>query len=389
MMDRARECGFDNADFRYFRAIQLQFNGNLDEAEQELEACLRLGPTYGRASLTLARLRRQTPQAHHLDYIRAQLQRVKPGSEDHAAFEFAHYKELEDLGELTPAWQALTRANTIMHQRLAPPDETALYERLMGACSHAFVNDPAPATHEGPTPIFIVGMPRSGTTVLDRILGNHPDVRSAGELGDFGHQLRWGVDQSGRKLLDEALLTTLPGIDFVEVGRRYLQQTQWRSAGARYFVDKLPANFLVLGLIAKALPGAVFLHSSRDPMDVCFSNYRALFGDAYAYSYDLRSVARHHRMYQRLMAHWRTVLPGRILDVDYTALVNTPEAAAREVFDFCGLDFVADCSDIARNAAPVATLSSGQVREGIHTRGLGEWRRYADHLATLQRDLAE
>lgn len=389
MMDRARDCGFDNADFRYFRAIQLQFNGRLDEAEQELDACLRLGPTYGRASLTLARLRKQTPLTHHLDYIRAQLRRVKPGSEDHAAFEFAQYKELEDLGELPSAWQALTRANAIMRERLSPPDEAALYDRLMGVCTHAFVHAAAPVEHDGPMPIFIVGMPRSGTTVLDRILGNHPDVRSAGELGDFGHQLRWGADQSGRKLLDEALLTALPGIDFAEVGRRYLQQAQWRAAGARYFVDKLPANFLVLGLIARALPGAVFLHSTRDAMDVCFSNYRALFGDAYAYSYDLHSLSRHHRMYQRLMAHWGTVLPGRILDVDYAALVATPEAAAREVFDFCGLDFVADCSDIARNAAPVATLSSGQVREGIHTRGLGEWRRYGDQLASLQRDLAD
>jgi len=384
MMDRAHASGFENADFRYFRAIQLQFNGRLEEAEQELEACLHLGPTYGRASLTLARLRKQTPSTQHLAFIRAQLARIEPGTEDHAGFEFAQYKELEDLGETSEAWDALERANSIMHGRLRHDSarEQALFGVLASTCDAHFLK-PVDTLHEGPRPIFIVGMPRSGTTILDRILGNHSRVVSAGELSDFAHQLRHAADCPGRTLMDGRLLDRLEGLDFREVGRRYLSQTQWRAGDAACFVDKLPANFMIAGLIAKALPRAVVLHMARDPMDVCFSNYRALFGDAYAYSYDLASLAAHHRMYKRLMAHWHEVLPGRILDVDYQELVTSSETVARRVFEFCDLAYEPGCTDLPRNAAPSATLSSPQVRERVHTRGIGAWRRYERQLQPL------
>jgi tetratricopeptide (TPR) repeat protein len=390
LMDRARDCGFDNADFRYFRAIQLQFNGRLADAEQELEACLRMGPTYGRASLTLARLRKQTPERHHLAYIREQLARVSQGTEHHAAFEFAQYKELEDLGRTDEAWTALQRANGIMHARLRhdADKERTLYEALMSICDASFLTRVA-VRHRGPRPIFIIGMPRSGTTVLDRILGNHSQVVSAGELSDFAHQLRRAADHPGKTLMDAGLLDSLHSVDLEETGRRYLVQTQWRAAGAPCFVDKLPANYMIAGLIAKALPHAVFLHMSRDAMDVCFSNYRALFGDAYAYSYDLATLAAQHRLYQRLMSHWHAVLPGRILDVDYQALVATPEEVARQVLDFCGLPHEPGCTDLSRNPAPSATLSSTQVRERIHTRGIGEWRRYEAQLQSLADELAD
>ncbi len=391
LMDRARALGYDNADFRYFRSIQLQFNGLLTEAEQELESCLRLGPTFGRASLTLARLRKQTPQTHHLDYINSQLPRVQAGSEDHAAFEFARYKELEDLGEFDQAWTALERANTIMHQRLKhdPLKEKALYDSLAAACDAAFLQQSATVARdvEGPTPIFVIGLPRSGTTVLDRILGNHSQVISAGELGDFAHQLRWSADVPGQTLVDATVIARLPKLDFAEIGRRYLAQTGWRAMGHAYFVDKLPANFMIAGLIAKALPQAIILHLSRDPMDVCFSNYRALFGSSYPYSYNLQTLAAHYGTYRRLMAHWHAAMPDRILDVDYQALVTAPEDSARKILAFCGLAQEDHCIDLSRNKAPVSTLSSAQVREGIHARGIAEWKRYEQQLQPLREAL--
>ncbi|WP_242111903.1 tetratricopeptide repeat-containing sulfotransferase family protein [Luteimonas aquatica] len=393
LMDRARALGHDNADFRYFRSVQLQFNGRLDEAERELESCLRLGPTYGRAWLTLARLRKQTPQRNHLDDIGRQLARVAADSQDHSALEFARYKELEDLGAYEDAWKALEHANAIMHRQLRhdPRKEQALHAALIAACDAAFLQSapaPAPASAaDGPTPIFVLGLPRSGTTVVDRILGNHSQVVSAGELNDFAHQLRWQADAPGQPLVDEVILERLRGLDFAEIGRRYLAQTAWRAQGRGYFVDKLPANFLVAGLIAKALPQAVILHLARDPMDVCFSNYRALFGNSYAYSYDLQALAAHYASYRRLMAHWRQALPGRILDVDYQALVTDPEAEAGRILDFCGLAREAHCTDLVRNTAPVSTLSSAQVREGIHARGLAEWKRYERQLQPLREAL--
>jgi tetratricopeptide (TPR) repeat protein len=383
-MDRARAMGFDNPDFRYFRAIQLQFNGRIAEAQTELETCLKLGPTYGRASLMLARLHRVTPDTHHLDFIRARLASVPAGTEDHACFEFAQYKELEDLGSYDKAWQALERANAVMHARMqhSPAEEQALFDRLIARCDADFVG-PHRQSFDGPMPIFIIGMPRSGTTLLERILGNHSQVTSAGELPDFSRQLRWVADQHGHTLVDERLLAKADDIDFAEVGRRYLEQTQWRAAGRPWFVDKLPPNYLLAGFIRRALPQARILHMVRDPMDVCFSNYRALFGDSFGYSYSFETLAAHYRQYRRLMHHWHRVMPGAIHDVSYDAMVQDTEATVRSVLDYCGLPFEPGCLETTRDSAPVATLSSAQVREPIHRRSMEEWRRYETQLEPL------
>jgi len=388
LMDRARELGFDSPDFRYFRAIQLQFNGRVVEAEAELRACLRLGPTYGRASLTLARLRKCSNEDNQLEFIRQRLQSVEQGSEDHAGFEFAQYKELEDLGRHDDAWAALQRANAVMHERLKHQvqDEQALFDAVIALCSDEFTRAPA-HRFDGPVPIFIVGMPRSGTTLLERILGNHSEVTPAGELADFSRQWRWVADQHGHKLIDAAMVAAAGATDFAEVGRRYLEQTQWRAQGRPYYVDKLPPNYMLAGFIRRALPQARIVHMSRDPMDLCFSNYRALFGDAFAYSYDLDTLAAHHRQYRRLMQHWHEVMPGAIHDVQYAALVQDTEATARALLDYCGLPFEPGCIDTSSNRAPVATLSSAQVREPIHTRALQEWRRYAKQLEPLRQAL--
>ncbi len=384
-MQRARDAGMDTADFRYFHALQLQFNGRIAEAEAEMEACLRLGPTFGRASLSLARIRRQTAQSNHIDFIRNRLAQVAPGSEDHAAFEFALYEELDDLGEHDAAWDALACGNAIMRARMRydPAAETRLIDALLAAFDRngTAASDPG----DGPMPIFIVGLPRSGTTLLERILGTHSMVASAGELADLPKQLRWTADLHGHAILDEALLTATDTLDFAELGRRYLQQTQWRAQGRRCFVDKLPPNWMLIGHIRRALPRARVLHLVREPMDVCFSNFRALFGGAYAYSYSLESLAHHHGLYRRTMSHWRETFPGLVLDVRYERLVADPETVCREVLGFCGLPFEAACLDHTRNRNSVSTLSSAQVREPIHARGIGEWRRHARQMEPLRK----
>jgi tetratricopeptide (TPR) repeat protein len=384
LLDRALGAGLDNPDVRYLRGVQLTFNGRIDDAVGELETCLRQGPTYGRAWVTLARLRRQTPQHNHLTQIDAQLQRVQRGSEDHAALEFARYKELEDLGRFDPAWSALERGNAILYARLDHDSEREhrLVDALIETCCAEFMR-PNAAHHDGPQPIFIIGMPRSGTTVLDRILGNHSQVTSAGELGDFARQLRWAADHVSVQPLDATILQRAANLDYAEIGRRYLAQTQWRAQGKPYFIDKLPINYLQAGLIHRALPQARILHMTRAALDVCFSNYRAFFGEGYAYSYNLEALATHYADYRRLMRHWHALMPGRILDVSYEALVENPESVARLVFNFCGLPFEAGSIDIDRNQAPVATLSTMQVREGIHQRAQGEWQRYSAQLQGL------
>ena len=385
LLDRARASGLNDADLSYLRGVQLTFNGRIDEAIAELERCLELGPTYGRASVTLARLSKQTAERNHLDYIRAQLRRVPRGSEDHAAFEFAQYKELEDLGEFDDAWGALERGNAIMYAQL---DHDIARERrridaLIARCSAEFINQPT-TEQSGPQPIFIVGMPRSGTTLLDRILGNHSQIVSAGELGDFARQLRWAADHVTAQPIDETILERASRLDYAEIGRRYLAQTQWRARGKPRFVDKLPINYVQAAFIARALPQARILHMTRSPMDVCFSNYRAFFGDGYAYSYDLDALAAQYADYRRLIDHWHAVMPGQILDVSYEALTRDPATIAQGVFEFCGLRFESAALDIQRNESPVATLSAMQVRHSIRARTTTDWEPYAAYLGSLK-----
>ncbi|MEO8365286.1 MAG: sulfotransferase [Pseudoxanthomonas sp.] len=388
LMERAHAIGLDSADFRYFHALQLQFNGRIGEAEAKMESCLAMGPTFGRASLTLARVRRQTAASNHLPFIRSRLAAMEQGSEDHAAFEFALHKELDDLGQCEEAWQALQRGNGVMQRRLGHDGagERAIFDALIARFdTQTFAQEQA--APDGPVPIFIVGMPRSGTTLLERILGNHSMVMSTGELADFPRQLRWATDLHGHALVDLPLLEASRQLDFPLLGRRYLYQTQWRAQGRRFYVDKLPPNFMLIGFIRHALPHARILHMVRDPMDVCFSNYRALFGDAYAYSYDLESLAHHHRQYQRLMRHWHRTLPGFVLDIDYDEMVRHTGSATRRILGFCGLPYETTCLETTANDSPVATLSSAQVRAPIHQRSAGEWRRYGPQLDPLQRML--
>lgn len=384
LMERARALGLDNADARYFHALQLQFHGRLAQAEAELEACLRHGPTYGRASLTLARLRKATPERNQLEFIASRLQQVPKGSEDEAAFEFARYSELEALGRNEEAWAALARGNALMHARLqaqAGIDEAALVDAIIARTPPGFAADENAAVAEGPIPVFIIGMPRSGTTLLESILGRHSQVAAAGELIEFSKSWRFVADRHGHRIVDEALLEA--DTDFAALGRRYLEQTQWRAQGRRFYVDKLPPNFWLAGFIRKALPQARILHMAREPMELCFSNWRALFGDSYAYSYDLDALAAHHAQYRRLMQHWQAAMPGAIHDVDYAALVSNPEATARALLAHCGLEFEPNCLDASADAGPVATLSSAQVRGPLSAKARRDWQRYAPQLAGL------
>ncbi len=389
-MERAKAQGYDNPDFRYFRGLQLQFNGRLHEAEDEMESCLKMGPTFGRASLSLARLKTQTAANNHVDYIRAQIRRVEKDSEDHASFEFALFKELEDLGEYDEAWAALERANRIMDRRFRHDGQTEgrLFNALIERTGAEFLR-PSAIEFDGPAPIFVIGLPRSGTTLLERILGNHSLVESAGELNDFPRQMQWQANHYCFPVLDETLLAHADTLDYANIGKRYLRQSQWRANGKPFYVDKLPPNFMMAGFIHRALPQAAILHMVRDPMDACFSNYKAMFGGSYAYSYDPDLLVVHYRRYRRLMDHWHAAMPDRIFDVSYNELVRDPEAKTREILAFCELPFESGCADLARNRTPVATLSSAQSRHAINDRSIGEWRRYEKRLGWMQSGLAD
>lgn len=387
LAEQAIHSGATSIEVHFRRAIERLFVGqSILEIERELGDCLNQNPALGGVAYPLSRLRKQTAECNHLDLIDAGLRSVSCGSFDHAALEFARYKELEDLGRYNEAWLALASGNAVMRQ-LSPWDigaQNTFVERLQGLCQPERLSK-ADTSLAGPQPIFVIGLPRSGTTVLERMLTNHPKVAAAGELVDFHRQLRWVADT--RDTLGDKFLSRLAELDYASLGARYLAQTQWRAQGKPFYVDKLPSNWAHAGFIHGALPQAKVLHVVRDPMDVCFSNFRTYFEDTYQYSYDFAALASHHRGYKRIMAHWHAIMPDAILDVPYARLVRDPEETLNKVFDFCGIEREPDCIDLLRNPNMVSTLSAAQVRQPLHARGFAEWRQYAGRLDSLRRAL--
>lgn len=386
-LDRAHRLGLRSPPLDYLRGLVRMYCGDLEAAAQVLEDCLGVDPDFVPALRVLSGLRRQTAQGNHVDRLRDALRRLAPG---HAYLPQAHYalfKELDDLGDERAAWLHLqqgmaARRSQVGHDEAA---EVALFAALhQWTAAPGQEDGPAP---EGPVPIFVLGMPRSGSTLLERQLAAHPAVADAGELRDFNCQMRWCCDRLGGPQPDLALVQSAASLDPAQLGRRYLEHTAWRTGGKSHFIDKLPANYLVAGLIAAALPQARIVHMVREPMDSCFSNLKALFADAYSHSYDQGEMARHFLRYRRLMAHWGRHYPGRILQVDYEAMVADPEREGRRVLDFCGLPWSAEVLGERTRSGMVATASTVQVREPIHRRYVGQWRRYASELRPLAETL--
>jgi tetratricopeptide (TPR) repeat protein len=396
LMEQAIRAGADSPGEWHLYAMLLQFSGAIDEACVVLERTLSRWPSFGDAAMVLVNLRKQRPESNRLAWLEEQLRHLPDATAGadqafvRAEFEYACFKTLDDLGRHEEAWAALARCNALMHA-LNPYDaevEQAIASALISLpASHA--SQPPVDTPEGPIPIFIVGMPRSGTTLLDRMLSSHSQVVSAGEIIDFWRQLHWMADVVPAKA--KGLLKVIERsdrIDYRELGSRYLHQTRWRARGRRYYIDKLPANIQMVAFIRRALPYAPILHMVRDPTDTCFSNFKAMFGNVSSYSYDLEALAHCYSQYARLVRHWHETLPGAMLDVPYAALVEDTETTLRQVLAYCGLDAEESCLRPEQNTSPVATPSSPQVRESIHTRGLGQWRHYARQLEPLRMALS-
>ena len=387
-LQRAQRIRDGGAPARYLLGLAAFYQGDEAEAERAWEAALQRNPMMPPVHRLLAKLRRQPPARNHIDRLRATVARMPQGHPEAPWLHYALFKELDDMDDIEGAWQALVQGMEARRRQVAydAVAEARLFDRLQARSVPA---TGVAVSTTAPTPIFIVGMPRSGTTLLEQILARHPHVQDAGELRDMLCQLRWVCDRVGGPHLDEALCVEAEQADMGLLGRRYLEKTAWRANGRAFFTDKMPANFLLVDHIARALPQARILHMVRDPMEVCFSNLKELFVDAYPHTYDQREMAAHFIRYRGLMRHWHSRHPGRILDISYEDLVRAPEAAARRVLDFCGLAWDPDVLAMGPRTSSGATASAAQVREPIHVRYVGQWRRYAHHLQPMQTALDE
>ena len=369
------------------RAQVLMYFGRLQESARDVEHCLRRAPGIAQAHWLRSRLGMPEAVADDAAQLQDLLARADGNGQDQALLGFALHALLDRRGDHAGAWSALEHACRAKRQLLAydPAEARRLADALIampgGVPSGATVADGAKV------PILIVGMHRSGTTLLEQLLDRSPQVRGVGERYDFTSAMRYATDHPCRGVVDETVVERAGDVDFAEVGRHYLASMAWRLGDEPCFVDKLPSNFLNIGFICRALPQARILHMVRDPMETCFSNLRELFSEANAYSYDQLELAGHFKQYRQLMAHWHAAWPGRILDVSYAGLVADPIAQMQRIAGFCGIDWTPAMAAPRREGQAVATASAVQVREAVSPRPIAKWMPYAGWLQPLARAL--
>ncbi|MEO9078985.1 MAG: sulfotransferase [Rhodanobacter sp.] len=373
------------APYRFNLATALLANGDIDAAGDELETCVEIDPQYWKAHLTLARQRRQTPENNHLDRLQSLLGDQQDNIEALTSLHLALAKEYEDCADYPMAFAHYTRGKSAAGAGRGY--NIAQDEALFAAVMAEFpVVEMAPTGCSSDEPIFVIGMPRSGTTLVERIISSHADVYSAGELLNFGLTLKRLSGSRTPRVLDLETIQRAHAVDWTVLGERYLQSTRPATGSKAHFIDKLPHNFLYVGWIARALPNAKIICLRRDPVDTCLSNFRQLFARLspnFGYSFDLLDTGRYYALFDRLMAHWQHVLPGRILEMPYEALVESQGARTHQLLDFCGLPWDDNCLHFEHNAAPVNTASVVQVRSPMYRSSLQRWKKYEPQLGEL------
>jgi len=378
------------AEARYCLAMAHQEMGEMMEATRELREALTIAPDLAKAWRGLTHLRRWSAEdAADIATMEVAFEKEDIGDNNRMELGFALGKCHHDLGQYDRAFHYYEIANSVHRHMIdyAFEQEATLYERIKTAFpSERFDQVDAPGGKDI-TPIFIIGMPRSGTTLVEQILASHAEVHGGGELNELPHAIarhltmEAGVDYTAS--MRQASAGTLSAI-----AADYLAALRGISGDKRYVTDKLPMNFLNVGMIRLLFPGARIIHCHRSPLDTCLSIYRHYFtAQGHYYAYDLEELGKYYNLYRSLMVHWDHVLPGVIHEVEYETLVGNQEAVSRELIAACGLDWDPNCLEFHRTRRSVATLSASQVRRPIYGDSVDYWRDYEKHLGPLIRAL--
>lgn len=378
------------AALRFNLGTALTFLGDIEGAERELDACIALDPQHWRAHHSLSQLRKQTKDSNHIERL-SRLAALNTGGVTATTFlNMALAKELEDIGDHAGAFERCVAGKSAPRTLLgySRAKETAFFDALAAGFP---TSGPAPAVDgsDARDPIFIIGMPRTGTTLVDRIVSSHPLVQSAGELHNFPSAWKRAMGGRSFEMFNPAhiLRAHANGVDWRRLGDGYVASTRAFTGSTPFFTDKLPHNFLYLGYIARALPRASIVCVRRHPLDTCLSNFRQLFAPEspyFDYSYDLLDIGHYYVLFDRLMAHWKAAFPGRIHEIHYEDLVTRQEGISRALIAHCGLEWDDACLAFHDNAAPVTTASAVQVRAPMYTTSLGRWRRHEERLGPLR-----
>jgi len=385
---RALSLAPDSVSTRNHLAALLRFKGQLDDAQQLYLEVLERDPANYQACYNLSQLRVVPSDSQLVALIDNCEKQLAHHHHGHIMLNYAKGKAYEDAGQFDDAFASYQNgASRKRKQRgYSLERDIALMQSVVKACDSL----PAPANAANTlaqSPVFVVGLPRTGTTLVERILSSHPDMVSGGELNAFPMAL---LEAGGKSLaagldgLDSALINALNDAGMAKLSSRYLQLANNYVEGAPRFIDKLPFNFLYCGFILHAMPHAKIVHVKRDPFDAAISNFKMLFDRGYEYSYDLADTAHFIAAYEALMQHWKARFPTQIHTVEYEKLVANQRVETEQLLQFCQLNWHDDCLHFHRNSSASHTASASQVREPIYQRSVDLWRQYDAHLAPLK-----
>lgn len=377
----------------FSKAEVLSHLGRLEEAEAEHELALKLQPYFSQAHRALAYLR---PGRNPEQRIQSMTQALRDAEtrgdvEDQIDLRYALFKELDNANDLDAAWEHLIAGAALRgstHQYDQARESRGVQALIDG--DTAMVAGSAKSSGSAvASNIFVVGMPRSGTTVLDRMLSNHSDMVSAGELNAFSRSMSWAIDRFYEPPVTAAVVGAASDADLSIVARRYQESTAHLRSSGQCVIDKNPVNVSNASFIARSMPNARTICMVRDPMDACFSNLKEPFSaGTYSYSNSLDDLAAHYVNFRRLVAHHEAYHPEQFKAVTYEDLVVDPRKQLEEVMKFCGAEYQTGQEDLVRNQAPVSTASKAQVRAPLNPQGIGAWRKYEKQLEPLRRELA-
>ena len=363
----------------------LNQRGQIDEAKACYIVAIDANPNFTYAHHSLSTLKKYTQDDPHLEMLEnLASQAPQMDHEMQTKFWFALGKARGDVKQYEESFEAYSKANTL-HRQTFPYDvegNKTYISTVMDEFDQKFANKKSTGLGDE-TPVFILGMPRSGSTLIEQILDSHSQIHGAGELSDLSDiVVEFTNMQEG-----ESYIGWLENADdkiLHDIGQRYVERLRQHSNSALRIVDKMPGNFFYVGLIHKILPNAKIIHSMRDPMDICISNYTRLFKQTMPFAYDLKELGQYCRMCHDMMTHWQSVLPNDfIFEARYEELVDDLETKARELIDFCGLEWEAGCLDFYKNKRIVKTASHNQVNKPIYKTSVRRWKKYEDYIQPL------
>ncbi|MFT5519702.1 MAG: tetratricopeptide (TPR) repeat protein [Enterobacterales bacterium] len=380
---RAHTIQPESLVFKFNLANCLVFHGETESSELLFKEIIKVQPDNSSAHWSLSSSLKAKDQKHIKQMSKLSAKNNK-NMRVKSYYQYAIGKEYEDLQQWEQAFESFSNGAAARRETVEfdEQSEIDMFEYLTEYFTEEWFNDGSPG-HTDNSPIFVLGQPRSGTTLIERIITSHSQVKSAGELQQFGLAIRRLSNFNDAKRFSAEMFAAAKDLDFKKVANIYLDTSKRMRGDSPRFVDKLPQNFLMLPLILKAFPNAKIIHLVRNPMDACFSSFKQLFADAYLHSYNQEEMARHHVRYRNLMQVWRERFPNSFFDISYEETARDLEPNARALIDFLDLPWEDECLNFHQQKTAVTTASSVQVREPAHTRSIGRWRQYEQQLQPM------